>query len=178
MESRMKTLRSVVEPSLLGGVDGLVTSFAIVASSHYTSSPTTVVTVVGFSSLVADGMSMGISQYLSASSEGRITDPTRPSPIVLGAACALSFVLFGSVPLVAFVVGDGSMAAAVCSTLLLLALLGVLRVLPASAHSTLKSMLRTCILGAVAGGLAYLVAALTSDAVDDGSSASEPLVCD
>lgn len=160
-----------MEPSLMGGVDGLVTSFAIVASSQYTSSPVKVATVVGFSSLVADGISMGISQYLSASSSEdraqRREELSRPSPVLMGAACAASFVVVGSVPLVAFVLGDASMVAAVCSTLLMLFILGVMRVVPADARSVVVSVLRTCVLGAVAGGLAYVVAEFASDVVED-----------
>lgn len=60
-----------------GGIDGIVTTFAVVAASAGAGLSTTVVIILGFANLVADGFSMGISAYLSAKSEKEIYDRER-----------------------------------------------------------------------------------------------------
>lgn len=57
---------AVVRPALLGAVDGIITSFAIVISSYVGDFSTAAVMIAGFSSLLADGLSMGVSEYLSS----------------------------------------------------------------------------------------------------------------
>ena len=56
---------SLLRPAILGGVDGIITSFAIVVSSHVGQFKQSTLLIVGIASLVADGISMGISEYLS-----------------------------------------------------------------------------------------------------------------
>lgn len=63
------SIREWIRPFLLGGVDGIVTSFAIVAGVAAGNLSTSTVFIVGISSLVADGMSMGISEFLSVRSQ-------------------------------------------------------------------------------------------------------------
>ena len=50
---------SLLRASLLGGVDGVITSFAIVAGTHAGEMTMDTLWVIGISSLVADGPSMG-----------------------------------------------------------------------------------------------------------------------
>ena len=54
------------EPAVLGAVDGLITSFVIVASGAAGALDKQSVVVVLASSLVADAFSMGVSEYLSS----------------------------------------------------------------------------------------------------------------
>jgi len=56
---------SWTRPAILGGVDGVITSFAVIASCHAAEFDTYTAFVIGLSSLLADGTSMGISEYLS-----------------------------------------------------------------------------------------------------------------
>jgi vacuolar iron transporter family protein len=51
--------------AVLGGVDGCVTTFAIVAGAVGGGFSSLVVVVLGFANLVADGFSMGVSNYLA-----------------------------------------------------------------------------------------------------------------
>ena len=53
---------------LLGGVDGVVTTFAVVAGSAGGGLPTGAVIVLGLANLAADGFSMGVSNYLGTRS--------------------------------------------------------------------------------------------------------------
>ena len=53
---------------VLGGVDGVVTTFAVVAGSAGGGLSVTTVIILGLANLVADGFSMGVSNYLSTRS--------------------------------------------------------------------------------------------------------------
>ena len=52
-------------------MDGIITTFAVVASVAGSGLPVGVVLIVGFSNIFADGMSMGIGVCLSVSREPR-----------------------------------------------------------------------------------------------------------
>ncbi len=52
-----------------GGVDGIVTTFAVVAASAGAGLEAGVILILGFSNLIADGISMGVSAYLAERSE-------------------------------------------------------------------------------------------------------------
>src|SRR5688572_28390884 len=52
-----------------GGIDGIVTTFAVVAGAAGAGFDTAVVIILGFANLVADGFSMAVSAYLAARSE-------------------------------------------------------------------------------------------------------------
>lgn len=53
---------------MLGGVDGVVTTFAVVAGSAGGQLSATAVVILGFANLIADGFSMAISNYLGTRS--------------------------------------------------------------------------------------------------------------
>jgi VIT1/CCC1 family predicted Fe2+/Mn2+ transporter len=52
-----------------GGIDGSVTTFAVVAGSVGASLDTAVILILGFANLLADGFSMSVGAYLSAKTE-------------------------------------------------------------------------------------------------------------
>ncbi|WP_324826785.1 VIT1/CCC1 transporter family protein [Qipengyuania zhejiangensis] len=49
---------------MLGGVDGVVTTFAVIAGSAGGQLPSTTVIILGIANLIADGFSMSVSNYL------------------------------------------------------------------------------------------------------------------
>ncbi len=55
--------------SILGAIDGLVTTFAVVAGAVGGGLGDAVILVLGFANLIADGFSMAVSNYLSSKSE-------------------------------------------------------------------------------------------------------------
>ncbi|HEX2494844.1 MAG TPA: VIT1/CCC1 transporter family protein [Steroidobacter sp.] len=61
--------RGYLSDAVLGGIDGGVTSFAIVAGAVGGGLPGLVVVVLGLANLIADGFSMAASNYLSVKSE-------------------------------------------------------------------------------------------------------------
>lgn len=63
--SRGQHLKSVV----YGGLDGIITTFAVVAGVAGASLDATIVLILGFANLVADGLSMAIGDFLSTKAE-------------------------------------------------------------------------------------------------------------
>mmetsp|Transcript_23624 Transcript_23624/g.43636 ORF Transcript_23624/g.43636 Transcript_23624/m.43636 type:complete len:228 (-) Transcript_23624:77-760(-) len=54
---------------IFGGLDGILTSFAIVAGAAGGSLSTPVVLILGFSNIFADALSMGVGEFLSSKAE-------------------------------------------------------------------------------------------------------------
>lgn len=54
---------------VLGGIDGAVTTFAIIAGSLGASLSTKIIIILGFANLLADGLSMAASNYLSTKAD-------------------------------------------------------------------------------------------------------------
>jgi VIT1/CCC1 family predicted Fe2+/Mn2+ transporter len=62
-----------------GGIDGSVTTFAVVAGVTGASLSPTIVLILGFANLFADGFSMAVGNYLSAKSRKEYSDKIRKS---------------------------------------------------------------------------------------------------
>jgi vacuolar iron transporter family protein len=63
--------------AVLGGIDGCVTTFAVVAGAVGGGLSAGVVVILGFANLFADGFSMGVSNYLGTKSELQEMDEIR-----------------------------------------------------------------------------------------------------
>jgi VIT1/CCC1 family predicted Fe2+/Mn2+ transporter len=68
---------SIVSDAVLGGIDGCVTTFAVVSGAVGAGFPPAVALVLGFANLLADGFSMGISNYESIKAQQEYTDSLR-----------------------------------------------------------------------------------------------------
>ena len=66
-----------VGDGILGGVDGIVTTFAVVAGAVGGGFGGEVVVVLGIAKLLADGFSMGVSNYLQTKSERERVEQAR-----------------------------------------------------------------------------------------------------
>lgn len=62
---------------VLGAIDGCVTTFAIVSGAFGAGFPSVVVLVMGIANLLADGFSMGVSNYEAVSSERHFAEAAR-----------------------------------------------------------------------------------------------------
>lgn len=142
---------SILRPSLLGGVDGVITSFAIVAGAHAGDVDERVVLIIGLSSLLADGLSMGVSEIISNSGTETIRRTT-----LMGLACFGSFVVCGVVPVVVYVFARDGLLACIMFSLVELTLLGSIRGILLK-QGILGSVAQTTILGGLAGTVAYAI---------------------
>lgn len=68
-ERRAPGLKAELRDGVLGAVDGTVTTFAVVAGTVGASLPGGIVVVLGVANLIADGFSMGISNFLGIKAE-------------------------------------------------------------------------------------------------------------
>lgn len=59
----------LLKPVIFGGLDGILTSFAIVAGAAGGSVSNKVVLILGFSNIFADALSMGVGEFLSSKAE-------------------------------------------------------------------------------------------------------------
>jgi vacuolar iron transporter family protein len=104
--------RHYIRDWIYGANDGVITTFAVVAAVSGGALSTRTVLIVGLANLFADGLSMGVGNYLSIrSNEGALAAIGRPeeeaSPARHGAATFVAFVLAGAVPLFPFAAGAG-----------------------------------------------------------------------
>ncbi len=72
-DRRGRLLRSVI----YGGLDGIVTTFAVVAGVAGASLTVNIVLIMGAANLLADGISMAIGDFLSSRAEGEYEDAER-----------------------------------------------------------------------------------------------------
>ena len=68
-EERHREFGDMVKSVIYGGLDGIITTFAVVAGVQGADLKPAVILVLGFANLVADGMSMGVGDYLSEKAE-------------------------------------------------------------------------------------------------------------
>jgi vacuolar iron transporter family protein len=99
----LRRLASHYLPDLVYGAnDGIITTFAVVSGVVGASLSERVIVILGLANLVADGLSMGASNYLARRShlEEEIAD--RRDALRHGLATTVGFVIAGVLPLVAY----------------------------------------------------------------------------
>lgn len=148
-----------------GANDGIITTFAIVSGVVGGNLAASVVLILGFASLLADGVSMGASNYLSKRSQAEDEEllPRRKAGRQ-GLVTFVSFVLTGAVPLMAYVLpirAECRFSLAVGLTVLELFVVGAARAL-VSNRRWLRAGLEMLAVGAAAAGIAYGIGALLS----------------
>lgn len=108
MKNDIKNLSSNLRAAVYGASDGIITTFAVVAGSTGAKLPVSVVLILGISNLVADGLSMGASDFLGEQSQRQLKQTNKGSiddliPVwQTGLVTFISFVLAGALPLVPF----------------------------------------------------------------------------
>ena len=161
--SALRRLSSHYLPDLVFGAnDGIITTFAVVSGVVGASLSERVIVILGFANLVADGFSMGASNYLGLRSEieqagGSVA---AEAPWRHGLATVGAFMIVGSFPLVAYVVAPlkGLAIFPLAVGFSVIALLGAGIVRAAFVGKTAwRSAIEMLAVGALAGGAAYLV---------------------
>ncbi len=145
-----------VRDIIYGANDGIVTTFAVVASVVGADLPIRVIVIIGLAALLSDAFSMAASNYLATTSE---SVSGREGALRGAAATFLAFVASGALPLAPYAVfGDADKALlwAIASTAVALALIGALRG-RAAKRAVFASILETMAVGGVAVVVAFLV---------------------
>jgi vacuolar iron transporter family protein len=107
LRSRREIVQHYLSDLIYGANDGIVTTFAVVAGVAGAGLSPRVVLILGLSNLLADGFSMGASNYLATRSRSAAELETsgslsEPFPFRHGVVTFLAFVAAGSVPLAAY----------------------------------------------------------------------------
>lgn len=157
-----------------GANDGVITTFAVVAGvTGGTLAPVTVL-VLGVANLLADGLSMGVGNYLGIRSDERVREKQQlpeleAHPVRHALATFLAFVVAGAVPLLPYVFSGISTNLFAASTGLSLAVLFVVGAARArvGTGSWWANGLEMLVLGVIVGVLAYYAGALVSGLVQE-----------
>ncbi len=99
MNNLMTGWRKYTGEMVYGGIDGVVTTFAVVSGAVGAGLGTRVILILGLANLLADGLSMGIGSYLSVQADRDI----HKVPLVAGVVTLGAFVLVGLVPVSGYV---------------------------------------------------------------------------
>ena len=141
-----------------GGIDGTITTFAIVSGVVGASLSHTIILILGFANLFADGFSMAVSDYLSEKSREDLLKKRGKSLATKRATVTFfSFLIIGFIPLLSFVFGfKNQYIFSAVLTALALIIVGYFKGI-LTGKSKFKSSLQTLIVGGIAASIAFFV---------------------
>lgn len=167
----IKRIENNLREFVYGGMDGAVTTFAVVTGAAGANLSTQVILILGFANVLADGFSMAVGSYLSEKSDQQLkvskgaTGEDHESPLGASFATFLSFVLVGFIPLSVYTLDfifkfgweSGDMLIwSVLLTLAAFAAIGYLRGLISKADKA-RTTLESLGLGMAAAVISYVV---------------------
>ena len=160
--------RHYLRDLIYGASDGIITTFAVVSGVAGAGLAPRTVIILGVANLLADGFSMGASNFLSIRSDeatraARGEEISEPFPARHGFATMAAFVVLGSVPLAPYVLLPASLQLlfATVTTLLTLFIVGAARSLVTRLHWWTAG-LEMLAVGAAAAAVSYAVGFLIS----------------
>ena len=165
------TARHYIRDLVYGANDGIITTFAVVAGVTGGELSARAVLIVGVANVLADGLSMGVGNYLSIRAhESALAAEARPEgesqPARHGLATFLAFVAAGLMPLAPYAVPGADGVRFVTSTVLTLVALftvGASRAI-VTTDRWWSAGLEMSVLGVVVAGVAYGSGALIATA--------------
>ncbi len=102
----IKKIENNLREFVYGGMDGAVTTFAVVTGAAGANLSAEVILILGFANVLADGFSMAVGSFLSEKSEqdlsiskGESIAEDHEMPLAAAFATFISFVLVGFIPL-------------------------------------------------------------------------------
>jgi VIT1/CCC1 family predicted Fe2+/Mn2+ transporter len=102
----IKKIENNLREFVYGGMDGAVTTFAVVTGAAGANLDTSIILILGYANVLADGFSMAVGSYLSEKSDQDLSDSKgttnkddHESPLSASIATFISFVIVGFIPL-------------------------------------------------------------------------------
>ena len=168
-----ETFRHYIRDLIYGANDGILTTFAVVAGVTGGTLSLDAVLVLGAANLLADGLSMGVGNYLGIQAEESAREAQglaehEARPVRHGEATFLAFVAAGAVPLAPYLVpgvSSGHFPLATIAALGALFGVGAARAL-VTADRWWKSGVEMLVLGAAVATVAYGTGWFVADLVD------------
>jgi vacuolar iron transporter family protein len=166
------TARHYIRDLVYGANDGIITTFAVVSGVAGGQLSQLAVLVVGAANLAADGVSMGVGNFLAIRADERAREADglpelERHPWKHGLATLLAFVVAGAIPLVPYVLPSSAndpLRVSTAATFGTLFLLGALRAFITRDRWWMTG-LENLALGAVVAGAAYGAGRLVAAAV-------------
>ena len=101
-----RTERRYIPEFVYGGMDGAIDSFAIVCGAMGASLGSTIILILGFANLFADGFSMAVSNYFSVKSRNELLKEPEKNPVKTATVTFFAFLIVGFAPLFSFVLAS------------------------------------------------------------------------
>lgn len=167
-QDQFQHLSKHLRAAVYGASDGIVTTFAVVAGATGAKLPSAIVLILGISNLVADGLSMGASDFLGERSQRKLKQANHHSDLDFppvwhtGLITFVAFVVAGALPLLPFTVPFFGLSFAhpffvsVVATAITLFLVGSLRTSFIKGHWWLNG-LEMLLVGSLAATTAYFL---------------------
>lgn len=166
----LKKIENNLREFVYGGMDGAVTTFAVVTGAAGANLGIRVILILGFANVFADGFSMAVGSYLSEKSsqelsiqKGESEPADYGSPFGAAVATFISFILIGFVPLLVYLIDyifgldvstDSLLVIAILLTLATFTLIGLLRA-RATGVSRRKAVFESLGLGIAAAMISF-----------------------
>lgn len=153
----LKRLKVYFSDFVFGSVDGLVTTFAVVSGVVGAGLSSTVILILGFANLFADGFSMAASNYLSTKSENDMGQ-NKKSALIAATSTFIAFVIVGFIPLSSFIFdfNQDKFKSTIILTGVTFILIGYVKGLVTNKNKFFCA-LQTLVIGSVAALIAYYV---------------------
>lgn len=155
-----------------GGMDGTVTTFAVVSGVMGASLMPLIVIILGFANLFADGFSMAIANYVSNKSRNEISKH-KVNETKAAFATFVAFLIIGFIPLISFVLASvtqnnfliqNQFNFSIILTGFSLIIIGWFKGI-VTGKSKLKSSIQTFLIGGTAAFLSFLVGFLLKNII-------------
>lgn len=156
--SHSHTMKSFLSEFVYGGIDGIITTFSIVAGSVGGDLTRNVIIILGLSNVLSDGYSMGISRYLSAQTEIEEGLLTGKNAFYSAIATFFAFVIIGLTPIIPFFIANGTLAKRISLyiALCIFFFIGVIKGFYLK-QSMILHGLQTFLIGLSAAGISYFI---------------------
>lgn len=148
----MKSSFPYLPQVIYGGIDGLVTTLAVVAWSTGGWLSEQTVIILGIANVFADGLSMSIGAYLSTEKNSS----QNINPYLVGVTTFISFFIFGFLPLLPYIFSFGSFGVSAgitgCAFIAIWYIKSIM-----NPGTLVSSIAQTVWLGSIAAAVAYYV---------------------
>lgn len=176
----IKKIEENLREFVYGGMDGAVTTFAVVTGAAGANLGARTILILGFANVFADGFSMAVGSYLSEKSDqdlsiskGESKKGDHESPVAASVATFVSFLLVGFIPLSVYTLdfafgwdlGNDALIWSILLTLLAFAAIGYLRGRITKIDKA-RAVLESLGLGLAAAMISYIVGNLLEKVIN------------
>ena len=157
-------MNDILSEFVYGGIDGIITTFSIIAGSAGGNLTRKVILILGISNVLSDGYSMGVSRYLSSKTEITQGILQQKNALFSGIATFMSFVIIGLMPVIPFMFNEGRIAQnqSLITALIVFFLIGSVKGYYLN-ESIFKNGLETLSIGISAAAISYYIGKILND---------------